>query len=307
MAGHMAVSAQATQGAQLRPAFSHSLRQARDWLGVVPFLLFALMFLFAPAFSIAVGSFQDNTSGSFTLQHIFDLSRPAIVSAYWVSIRISAATAMLGLLFGFLLSYAVTIGGLPRSARAALLTFCGVASNFAGVPLAFAFIATIGRLGVITLLLKNVFGIDLYSAGFSLYTFLGLCIVYLYFQLPLTVLILTPALDGLRQTWREACESLGGTTWDYWRNIALPILTPALLGVLLLLFGNAFGAYATAYALTSGQINLVTMVIGQQISGDALHDPGLGNALALGMVVVMVVCITAYTLLQRRASRWLRS
>lgn len=303
----MATATQVTQGATARPAFSHSLRRARDYLGVVPFFLFAALFLFAPAASIAFRSFADNQTGAFTLQNVLNLSRPSIVSAYWISIRISLVTAVVGLLFGFLMSYAITMGGLGGAMRAALLTFCGVASNFAGVPLAFAFVATLGRLGLITVLLKNTFGIDLYGNGFSLYTFVGLSIVYLYFQLPLTVLVLTPALDGLKHQWREACENLGGSTWDYWRHVALPVLTPALLGTLLLLFGNAFGAYATAYALTSGQINLVSMVIGQQISGDALQDPGLGNALALGMIVVMTMCITAYTLLQRRASRWLRS
>lgn len=302
----MATATHVTQGAKARPAFSHSLRRARDYLGVLPFFLFAALFLFAPAASIAIRSFADNTTGAFTLQNVLNLSRPSIVSAYSISIRISAVTAVIGLLFGFLMSYAITLGGLSGAPRAALLTFCGVASNFAGVPLAFAFVATLGRLGLITVLLKNL-GIDLYDNGFSLYTFAGLSIVYLYFQLPLTVLVLTPALDGLKQSWREACENLGGSTWDYWRHVALPILTPALLGLLLLLFGNAFGAYATAYALTSGQVNLVSMVIGQQISGDALQDVGLGNALALGMIVIMTISITAYTLLQRRASRWLRS
>ena len=302
----MATATPVTQGATARPAFSHSLRRARDYLAVLPFFVFAALFLFAPAASIAIRSFADNTTGAFTLQNVLNLSRPAIVSAYWISIRISAVTAVIGLLFGFLMSYAITLGGLGGAPRAALLTFSGVASNFAGVPLAFAFVATLGRLGLVTVLLKNL-GIDLYGNGFSLYTFAGLSIVYLYFQLPLAVLILTPALDGLKQGWREACENLGGSTWDYWRHVALPILTPALLGLLLLLFGNAFGAYATAYALTSGQINLVSMVIGQQISGDALQDVGLGNALAFGMIVIMTLCITAYTLLQRRASRWLRS
>jgi len=303
----------AASSSTVQPASSRVVQRltsgghGRDLLGVLPFFLFALLFLFAPAASIAAGSFADNDTGAFTLQNVLNLSRPAILSAYWVSIRISAVTAVLGVVFGFGLAYAITIGKLPSGVRSALLTFCGVASNFAGVPLAFAFVATIGRLGVITVLLKNGLGWDLYDAGFSLYTFTGLCIVYLYFQLPLMVLIFTPSLDGLKVSWREACENLGGSTWDYWRHIALPVLTPAFLGAFLLLFGNAFGAYATAYALTSGQINLVTMVIGQQISGDALHDAGLGNALALGMIAVMTVCIALYTVLQRRASRWLRS
>jgi putative spermidine/putrescine transport system permease protein len=198
------------------------------------------------------------------------------------------------------------LSGLPRWVRDGLMTFSGVASNFAGVPLAFAFIATLGRLGMVTVLLKEVVGIDLYDGGFSLYSFWGLSLTYLYFQFPLMVLIITPALEGLRRDWREAAENLGATGWQYWRYVGLPILLPSLLGSMLLLFGNAFGAYATALALTGGLINLVTILIGAQIKGDVLHNVGLGNALALGMVVIMAISMIGYYALRRRSERWMR-
>jgi putative spermidine/putrescine transport system permease protein len=269
----------------------------------VPFLGFTLAFLLLPAASIVIRSFQDN-AGNLTLQNILDLRQPTILAAYEVSIRLSLVTAAIGGLIGFLMAYAITIGGLT-GARSALLTFSGVASNFAGVPLAFAFIATLGRLGLLTEWLNKA-GIDLYGTGFNLYTFWGLTLTYLYFQIPLTILILVPAFDGLRREWREAAENLGATSYEYWCYVALPILLPSLLGTMILLFGNAFGAYATAYALTGGQINLVAILIGAQISGDALQNQGLGNALALGMVVVMALSIIAYSLLQRRTARWLK-
>src|SRR5581483_5858082 len=120
----------------------------------------------------------------------------------------------------------------------------GVASNFAGVPLAFAFFSTLGRTGFLTALLRNQFGIDIYSLGFNLYSFLGLALTYLYFQFPLMVLIITPALDGMKREWREAAENLGASSFEYWRRIAIPILLPSFLGTIILLFGNAFGAWA---------------------------------------------------------------
>lgn len=275
-----------------------------DWLGVLPFFGFAFAFLVLPATSIVIRSFQDN-AGSFTLQNILDLWQPSILSAYRVSIQLSIVTALIGGIIGFLLAYSVTLGGAPRGVRSLLMTFSGVASNFAGVPLAFAFIATLGRLGMVTGWLKQA-GWDVYQSGFNLYTFWGLSLTYLYFQIPLMVLIIAPALDGLKREWREASENLGATPAEYWRYVALPILLPSLLGTTVLLFGNAFGAYATAYALTGGQINLVAILIGAQISGDALQNPGLGNALALGMVVVMAVSIAAYSWLQRKTARWLQ-
>ena len=114
------------------------------------------------------------------------------------------------------------------------------------------------------------------------------------------------ALDGLRREWVEACENLGGSNFQYWRYVALPILLPSILGTMVLLFGNAFGAYATAYAFSGSFINLVTILIGAQIQGDVLYNPGLGNALALGMIVIMTISMLGYTILQRRSARWVR-
>jgi putative spermidine/putrescine transport system permease protein len=271
----------------------------------VPFLLFAVAFMVLPAFSLVSGSFQDR-QGNFTLTNIVDLSQPFVLNAYWLSIKISLVTALGSGLLGFLLAYAITLGKLPQSTRTAVLTFSGVASNFAGVPLAFAFIATLGRVGFVTAMLKTVFGFNLYDLGFNLYSFAGLSLTYMYFQLPLMVLIITPALDGLKPEWREAAENLGAGGWHYWRYIGLPVLMPSILGAVILLFGNSFGAYATAFALTGGSLNLVTIVIGAQIRGDVLNNPGLGYALALGMIVVMAFTLAGYSWLQRTTERWLR-
>jgi putative spermidine/putrescine transport system permease protein len=201
----------------------------------------------------------------------------------------------------------VILGGLPRILRTLLMTFSGVASNFAGVPLALAFVFTLGFQGMATRFLLDTLGIDLRALGFSLYTKLGLEIVYLYFQFPLMVLIMAPAIDGLKREWREASENMGASSAEYWRHVALPILTPTLLGTVILLFGNAFGAQATAYQLSAGLIPLVTNLISNQISGDVFHNIGLGYALAMGMVVIMALAIGIYSRLQRTSERWLRS
>jgi putative spermidine/putrescine transport system permease protein len=276
------------------------------WLGVVPFFAFVAAFLLWPAVSIIGQSFLDQDRRP-TLQNIAELGQPFIVASYAYSLKLSAITALVGGLIGGLLAYAVTVGGLPRAVRDTVLSFSGVASNFAGVPLAFAFIATLGQLGLVTQWLRSA-GISLYPS-FSLYSFWGLCVVYVYFQIPLMVLIMAPALEAMRREWREAAESLGASGWQYWRFVGLPILLPALLGTTILLFGNAFGAHATAFQLTGGgsQGNVVTILIGAQISSDALANPGLGNALALGMIVIMGLSIGLYTWLQRRAARWIRS
>jgi len=276
------------------------------WLGVLPFFAFAILFLLLPIGFLVVGSFQGQ-DGGVTLQNYADLSQQSIVEAYGTSIEISLVTAIVGGIFGFLLAYAVILGGLPRFLRTALMTFSGVASNFAGVPLALAFVFTLGNVGLVTKFLMDIFGFNLQDAGFSIYEKIGLEVVYLYFQFPLMVLIVAPALDGLKRDWREASENLGASSAQYWRHVALPILTPTLLGAMILLFGNSFGAQATAYQLTGGTISLVTLLITAQMRGDVLHNPGLGYALAMGMVAIMALSILAYSILQRRSERWLRS
>lgn len=275
------------------------------WLGLVPFFLFALLFIFLPSASLFIDSFR-NAQGDFTFANIVGLFSPPIPAAYWLSISISAFTAIGGGLLGFMMAYALTVGNLPRWLRPFTLTFAGVASNFAGVPLAFAFISTLGRTGFVTVFLRNVMGLDVYAAGFNLYSFLGLSLTYMYFQFPLMLLIMVPAIEGLKREWREAAENLGASSWQYWSRVGLPILLPSLLGTILLLFGNAFGAYATAYALTGGQLPIITIQIGAQMRGDVLRNPNLGYAMALGMVVVMAVTIVGYTWLQRLSERWLK-
>lgn len=276
------------------------------WVGVVPFFLFAFLFLFLPSASIFVRSFE-GPGNTFTFQNILDIFQKSdIRNAYKLSLQISATTALGGAFFGFLLAYAVTIGGLPKPVRNFMLTFSGVASNFSGVPLAFAFVATMGNAGLVTRILESTLGFDIHASGFTIYNFWGLSIVYMYFQFPLMTLVMAPALDGLRREWREACENLGGSTFHYWWYVALPILAPTLLGTAILLFGNAFGAYATAYAFTGSFLNLVSIVIGAQIQGDVLYNPGLGNAMALGMIVIMSLVMQVYLWSQRRAARWVR-
>jgi putative spermidine/putrescine transport system permease protein len=287
-----------------------------NWLGLAPFFLFILFFLIIPSLNLFRGAFI-NRGGEFTLENLDVFRNPFVLRAYLSSLQVSLLTAVIGGVFGFFVAYAVTIGNAPRWMRNVIMTFSGLAANFGGVPLAFAFIATLGRTGFITALLKEVcftgVGGELtcpfnpYDNGFSLYSLSGLVLAYTYFQFPLMVLTITPALEGLKREWREASANLGANHWHYWRDVALPVLTPSILGASILLFGNSFGAYATAQALTGGSIPLVTILIGQQIRGDVLGNPNEGYALALGMVVIMALTITAYTVLQRQTSRWIKS
>jgi putative spermidine/putrescine transport system permease protein len=274
------------------------------WLAVAPFIIFALLFLILPTLRIVVGAFL-TPEGSFTLANIAGLFKPTIMQPTWTSIKLSAVTAFFGVVFGLLIALAISRGGLPSGVRSAFLTFSGVAANFAGVPLAFAFITTLGRLGLITVILKN-FGISLAATGFDLISFVGLVITYLYFQIPLMVLIIMPALDALKPEWQESAESLGASSWHYIFLVALPVLWPSLLGSFALLFANAFGAVATPIALTGSGISILPIILHSQIRGDVLGDPHLGYALAVSMIVITGCSNLIYIVMRNRAERWVR-
>lgn len=295
-----------TPSATGAPQGKASVRLPTQWLGVTPFLLFAILFLILPTMYLIIGAFQ-NSEGQFTLENIHQLFLdPSIRASYWVSIKISFWSALLGALVGLAIALAIVRGGLPNWVRSATMTFSGVASNFAGVPLAFAFISTLGRLGLVTIILRDVFGINLYSTGFNLLSSYGLILVYLYFQIPLMVVIITPALDGLKKEWGEAAATLGATPWQFWRMVLIPVLWPSFLGTVILLFANAFGAIATAYAFTGSSLNIVPILLYAQIRGDVLNDPHLGYALAFGMIFITGVANTFYIWFRTRSERWLK-
>ena len=273
------------------------------WVVTVPFFVYTTLFLFLPAGSVLVGAFQDKADNA-TLDNIRLLFQHPYIDAYWNSVKLSLVTAVAGTIFGLLVAYAAIRDGTPRFIRSGLTTFSGVAANFGGIPLAFAFIAALGPLGVVTTWFRD-HNYDLYAHGFAIYSIHGIELAYLYFQLPLMILVIAPAIDGLRREWREAASNLGATGWQFWRYVGIPVLMPSFLGALILLFGNAFAAYATAYSLNNG-VNIVPILIGDYYTGNVLDNPHLAQALAFGMFVVLAVMMVIYIPLQRRSARWMR-
>ncbi|MDQ6714174.1 MAG: ABC transporter permease subunit [Candidatus Dormibacteraeota bacterium] len=279
-------------------------RPPLTWLGAVPFLAYVSLFLLLPAAIVIAGSFVG--LNGLTLSNFRELNQPYLVHSLVNSVLVSAASAIVGAVGGALLAYAVVTGNPRGTLRRVISSACGVLAQFGGVTLAFAFIATIGATGFVSVFLKER-GIDIYANGVWLYELVGLILVYTYFQIPLMVLVFLPALDGIRPQWREATESLGGGTWQYWRYVVGPLLAPAFLGSTLLLFANAFSAYATAAALiTQGGIIVPLQISNFLTSETGRAQPGLAMALALEMVVIVAAVTVLYALLQRRTSKWLR-
>jgi putative spermidine/putrescine transport system permease protein len=267
--------------------FSGMAGRLVPWFFVGLFLLFVLAFLIAPTAVLVVQTFIGDNG--FTTSYLTGLWDYQYRIAFENSIILGIASAFVGVVGGGFLAYSTLQPGAPPILRSIVTSFSAVATNFAGVPLAFAFI-----------------GINIYALGFSLYSLTGLTVTFAYFQIPLMLIIITPAIEGLRSQWREASDGLGATSFQYWRLIGLPILAPSLLGGFLLLFGSAFSAFATPYALTDGNIALITIDISNVLSGNVMSDPQVGAALSTGMILVMAVVLIIYTLTARYAARWRR-
>jgi putative spermidine/putrescine transport system permease protein len=274
-------------------------------VAVVPFFAYVGLFLLLPTLVIIWGSITTK-SGSLTSTNFTSINQPYLVKAFVQSAAISAVSALAGAFAGALLAYAVVTGNPRGILRRAITSASGVLAQFGGVTLAFSFIATLGTTGIVTIFLKQ-HGIDIFPNGIWLYEVTGVTLVYCYFQIPLMVLVFLPALDGVRPQWREATESLGGSTWHYWRYVAGPLLAPSFLGCTLLLFANGFSAYATAQALISQGSPIVPLAISNLLTSEVGRaKPGLAQALALGMILIVLLVMVLYAVLQRRTSRWLR-
>jgi len=276
----------------------------RNALPLVPFLLYLFIFLMIPTITVVVKAFENN--GHFSFTRLRTLGNDAAVRTLWHSVLVSGVTAVAGALLGALLAYLVVTSPATSLFRRMVTSVCSVLAQFGGVALAFAFLATLGFSGVITVWARDHLGVDLFGSGW-LIGIPGLILVYCYFQIPLMVIVFLPALEGLRAQWREAAVSLGATTFQYWRYVGIPLLTPAFLGCTLLLFANAFAAYATAAALISQGNPILPLLIRSALTSEVvLGQAGFAFALATEMVVVVAIVMVAYGALVKRTSRWLQ-
>lgn len=226
------------------------------------------------------------------------------LGSFWYSIRLSALTAAVGSVIGVLV--AAVLVDLPDASRLrqTMTGYSVVAANMGGIPLAFAFLSAFGLQGLVTKLLSGV-GIDLVGAGFRITNFAGIALVYMYFQIPLMTLVMIPAFTGLRRQWRDAVTSLGGNHSDYIRRVVVPVVAPSYIGGVLLLFANAFAAYATAFALSAGGSRLVPVQIRFFLQGDTITGKSnLGYAMSAWMIIVMIAVIIAVRALAARTERW---
>ena len=274
------------------------------WLGLVPFAAYVMLFLAMPTV-LAIGSGFFTDDGSFTWANVAALGDPVVLTTFANSAWLSLLTAIVGAVVGALVCYAL-LGMNPQGGvRTTVDAVAGVLAQFGGVMLAFAFIATIGTQGVITVFLRDGLGLDIFANGNWLYALPGLILPYIYFQVPLMVITFMPALAGLKPQWAEANLTLGGCRASFWLRVGFPVLAPSFLASLLLLFANAFSSYATAAALASQGSQIVPLQIRAALTSETvLGRENLAGALALGMILMVGVVMFLYSLIQRRAARW---
>ena len=284
------------------------VRIAARYARVVPFLAYIAVFLLLPMVWIVKDAFLTEDTNAFTWSNVDIALHGSFLHGFEQSLLLSLIASVVPGAFGLLLAYSVFTARGRGAAwlRQVVITASGVFANFGGVPLAFLFIASFGSSALVTGWLSAI-GLNIYNMGFSLYELSGVALVYMYFQIPLMVLMILPALEGLRPAWREAAQNLGARSWQYWRFVGGPVLLPSFMSCLMLLFGSALAAYATAEALTTGTIPLTSIQIGTFLNGNVIAgEQNVGDALALGMVVIIAVLMIAYVLFQRRSAKWLR-
>lgn len=283
-------------------------RSSLPYLGLLPFGLLVLFFLIWPTLVVISGALQ-NLDGGFGLGSLVEVAtNDKYLNGFKVSIQLAAYSAIAGAILGALFSWAIARGNSEGYFRRLVLAASGVFAQFGGVMLTFAFLATFGFNGMLTILANSFFGENIFTDASWLYSLMGLVVVYTFFQIPLMLIVFLPAIENLKPEWKEASESLGGSTANYWFRVGGPILAPSFLGALLLLFANAFSAYATAAALISQGAPIVPLQIGFAISGEVSRtNPGISKALAVGMILIVVLVMFGYFKLQSKVSKWVKS
>jgi putative spermidine/putrescine transport system permease protein len=272
-------------------------------LAFAPFLLFCAMFELIPVLALLVGSVGGVERHSFEwIAKVF--TNATFQRSIWNSLLLAVTSSLLGAVIGTAIGYAITRTAHGR-VRRALVALASLSSNAGGISLGFAFITILGSAGMITILLRQ-FGIDLLSF-FSIYSVIGLIVVYLYFQVPLMIVLMLPAFAGLHADWSEASSSLGGTNRDFWRRVGIPVLMPSIVAGTVLLFVSSMGAYATAQALIGSRINLMTIQISILRRGEILYQPAQADAMAVVLLAMVAASVLAYHLIQRRAQRWIKA
>ncbi len=280
-----------------------SIKRIGLLLAFLPFLLFCFMFELIPVAALLIGSVGG--TDELSLEYIGKVfTNVTFQRSIWNSLVLSIVSSVLGAVIGTTVGYAITRTSRGR-VRRGLIALATVSSNAGGISLGFAFITVLGAAGMITILLRT-FGIDLLSF-FSIYSVIGLIVVYLYFQIPLMIVLMLPAFAGLRRDWVEASDSLGGDNRDFWRRVGIPVLMPSIVAGTVLLFVSSMGAYATAQALIGGRINLMTIQISNLRRGEVLYNPAQADAMAVVLLMIVAVSVVAYHLIQRRAQRWIQA
>src|SRR5246127_3390024 len=216
-----------------RPGLPVPARAIARYAGILPFTAYVVLGLIIPMIAVAVGAFQNPDTGAWTTQNIDIATHGVYLTGFRESIILSVFAAVLPAIFGLLIAYAIFTAKRASLLRQVVITMSGVFANFGGVPLAFLFVSSLGSTGLITGWLSDI-GLNIYNMGFTLYTMSGVAVVYMYFQVPLMVLVILPALEGLRPAWKEAAENLGARGWQYWRYVGGPVLMPSFLGCVLL-------------------------------------------------------------------------
>jgi putative spermidine/putrescine transport system permease protein len=269
-------------------------------VSIIPFFLFILLFLFVPLFFMLSGSFQGNGGTGFTFDQYKEIFQKTYYhQAFKNSIIIGLFSSFIAIILAVFATYSIT--QFSKKIQDRILVFSNLTANFAGIPLAFAFIVILGNSGLFTLLFKQI-GWDILST-FNLYSWSGLVLIYIYFQLPLAVMLLFPVYQGIQAQWREAASLLGASPGQFWLRIGVPIIMPSIAGTFSILFANALGAYASAYALTGSTYNILTIRIGALTTGDIFAKPELGSAIATLLGVTLVIALLINEWLTRRIRR----
>jgi iron(III) transport system permease protein len=253
-----------------------------------------------PVAALLLTAFTEDTGlgfGAFTLDNFVEAySSARILRLIGNSLVYAAGTAVLTFLIGGFVAWAVERTDAPGGAlfhNLALLSFA-----IPGLLMAMAWIFVLSpNIGWMNTLLKSAFGLT--SAPFNIYSMGGMIWALSSHYFPLAYLALGPALRTLDVRMEEAGLMSGGRYWQVLPKITLPLLRPAILAGLLLLFIMGLSSYEVPRVIgRPARIDVFTTQI-QGATTTAPPEFGVASALSLALLAVCLIAVYFY----RRATR----
>ena len=288
-----AISATRSPAAPLRTLRRFVSRPANLLLAAA--VLLVLWLVLVPLVALFYTTFTEQTmfgTGGFTLDNLFDAYKDRHIGLLlWNSVVYAAGSAALTFLLGTSVAFVVERTDAPWRGTFHALALLSFAIPGLLTTMAWMLILS-PNIGWVNGILKSLFGFT--EAPLNIYTMSGMIWALSSHYFPLAYLLMGPAFRVLDTRMEEAAVVSGAHSWQIAARVTLPLLRPAILSTLLLLFVRGIESFEVPRLVgMPARIKVFTTEI-QFATSEAPPELGVAGALGLTLLAICVIGIYFY-------------